>query len=278
MFTGEAYHTEKGDVFVKFNKDKDALQMFYGEKKSLEAIQETQTIKVPAPMAIVADPESVGGALVLEYLELGRLTEWNKLASDLASLHLFNSILGRKKAKLESWVGKSKGVCAEEPPEQAKTLIEGRVKVNVDDKLVRELDYVDEFGFDVPTCCGKISQNNEWSDNWIEFYARNRLDAQIKSITENYGDREVIEYWSELQLSVHQFFTDCTQIEPALLHGDLWSGNIGQVQGTPVIFDPSSFYGHSEFDLSISNMFGGFPSKFYTEYFKKIPKVKGFER
>lgn len=251
--------------------------MFFGEQKSLEAIRETRTIKAPAPMTIVADPESVGGALVLEYLDLGRLTEWSKLANDLANLHQFNSILGKKKSKLESWVGGSKGLCAEDPPEQAKTLIEGKAKVSIDDQLVQELSYIDQFGFDFPTCCGKIAQDNEWQDNWIEFYARNRLDPQIRMVIENDGDREVIEYWSELQLSVHKFFTDCRQIEPALLHGDLWSGNLGQVEGTPVVFDPSSFYGHSEFDLSISTLFGGFPRIFYTEYFKKIPKVKGFD-
>ena len=87
------------------------------------------------------------------------------------------------------------------------------------------------------------------------------------------------EFWSHLQLKVHRFFDDINvPIKPSLLHGDLWSGNVSQVDQTPVVYDPASFYGHSEFDLAIAKLFGGFDQKFYDEYFKKIPKNKGFEK
>ena len=52
-------------------------------------------------------------------------------------------------------------------------------------------------------------------------------------------------------------------VTPALLHGDLWSGNVAQAEGEPVIFDPASFYGHHEYDLAIGRMFGGFGAEFY---------------
>jgi protein-ribulosamine 3-kinase len=47
--------------------------------------------------------------------------------------------------------------------------------------------------------------------------------------------------------------------EPVILHGDLWSGNTGVdgKTGLPVIYDPSSYYGHNEADLGIARMFGG---------------------
>lgn len=44
----------------------------------------------------------------------------------------------------------------------------------------------------------------------------------------------------------------------------------------PVIFDPASLYGHSEFELSIASMFGGFSNAFYSAYHDKIPKAPGF--
>ena len=44
-----------------------------------------------------------------------------------------------------------------------------------------------------------------------------------------------------------------------------------------VIFDPASYYGHSEYDLGISYLFGGFNSHFYNAYHKVIPKAPGFE-
>lgn len=37
-----------------------------------------------------------------------------------------------------------------------------------------------------------------------------------------------------------------------MLHGDLWSGNIGSVDGQPSIFDPAVYYGHSEADFGMS--------------------------
>lgn len=46
----------------------------------------------------------------------------------------------------------------------------------------------------------------------------------------------------------------------------------------PVVFDPASFYGHSEFELAISLLFGGLPKAFFTAYHRKVPKAPGFER
>ena len=37
-----------------------------------------------------------------------------------------------------------------------------------------------------------------------------------------------------------------------MLHGDLWSGNIGSVDGQPSIFDPAVYYGHSEAEFGMS--------------------------
>ena len=45
-----------------------------------------------------------------------------------------------------------------------------------------------------------------------------------------------------------------------------------------VIFDPASFYGHSEYDLAISKMFGGFASSFFDSYHKLVPQDGGFRR
>ena len=42
------------------------------------------------------------------------------------------------------------------------------------------------------------------------------------------------------------------QVRPCVLHGDLWSGNIGSVDGEPSIFDPAVYYGHSEADFGMS--------------------------
>lgn len=45
-----------------------------------------------------------------------------------------------------------------------------------------------------------------------------------------------------------------------------------------VMFDPASFYGHSEYDLAISKMFGGFSSSFFDSYHRVIPQAAGFRK
>lgn len=47
-----------------------------------------------------------------------------------------------------------------------------------------------------------------------------------------YGDREVRELWPQLQRRIPSFFVDL-EIEPALLHGDLWSGNAAENEEGP---------------------------------------------
>lgn len=71
-------------------------------------------------------------------------------------------------------------------------------------------------------------------------------------------------------------------IKPALVHGDLWSGNhgrgtIGEGGVEEVVYDPSSAYCHSEFEFGIMKMFGGFGTGFHEEYFKIKPKDEPVE-
>ncbi|KAB7502565.1 Fructosamine-3-kinase [Armadillidium nasatum] len=119
--------------------------------------------------------------------------------------------------------------------------------------------YVSKFGFHSVTCCGYIPQSNDWCDDWP------------------YGDREAVSLWSTLSAKLPDFFKGMN-IEPSLLHGDLWSGNIGETSNEPVIFDPASFYGHHEYELAIAGMFGGFGRSFWEAYHNVIPKTEGWDR
>ena len=67
-------------------------------------------------------------------------------------------------------------------------------------------------------------------------------------------------------------------VRPALLHGDLWGGNyLVSKDNTPYLIDPSVYYGHSEVDLAMSRLFGGFSPRFYDAYFEVSPARPGFE-
>ncbi|XP_010577727.1 PREDICTED: ketosamine-3-kinase isoform X3 [Haliaeetus leucocephalus] len=174
-----------------------------------------------------------------------------KLGTQLADLHLHNQQLGEKLKKEESTVGKGQGQM--------------------------EVQFVDQFGFHTVTCCGYLPQVNDWQNDWVTFFAKQRIQPQMDMIEKNSGDREARELWAQLQLKIPSLFCD-VEIVPALLHGDLWGGNVAEDDSGPIIFDPASFYGHSEYELAIAGMFGGFSSSFYSAYHSKIPKAAGFEK
>ncbi|XP_004404503.1 PREDICTED: ketosamine-3-kinase isoform X2 [Odobenus rosmarus divergens] len=113
-------------------------------------------------------------------------------------------------------------------------------------------------------------------EDWVTFYARQRIQPQMDMVEKGSGDREARELWSALQLKIPDLFRDL-DIVPALLHGDLWGGNVAEDSSGPIIFDPASFYGHSEYELAIAGMFGGFSRSFYSAYHSTIPKAPGFE-
>ncbi|CAM5097359.1 unnamed protein product [Natator depressus] len=248
---GQSYETDSGQVFVKINHKPQARKMFEGEMASLEAIQKTNTLRVPQPIKVI-DLPGEGAMFVMEYLKMKNLSKHSaKLGEQIADLHLHNQKLGEKLKKEGNTVGKGAGHS--------------------------EPQYVDKYGFHTVTCCGFIQQVNEWQRDWPTFFICHRLQAQMDLIEKDYGDREARELWSQLKLKIPDMFCDM-EIVPALLHGDLWAGNVAEDNFGPIVFDPASFYGHSEFDLAIAGMFGGFSSSFFSVYHSKIPKAPGFEK
>ncbi|XP_020023730.2 fructosamine-3-kinase isoform X1 [Castor canadensis] len=263
---GRSYDTDAGPVFVKVNRrtqvqagnlripawlSPQARQMFEGEMASLEALRSTGLVRAPQPMKVIDLPGG-GAAFVMEHLKMKSLSsQASTLGDQMADLHLYNQKLKEKLKEGENTVGRrAEGV---------------------------EPQCVTKFGFHTVTYCGFISQVNEWQDDWPTFFTRHRLQAQLDLIEKDYADREARELWSRLQVKIPDLFCGL-EIVPALLHGDLWSGNVAEDDSGPIIYDPASFYGHSEFELAISMMFGGFPRSFFTAYHRKIPKAPGFEK
>ena len=51
--------------------------------------------------------------------------------------------------------------------------------------------------------------------------------------------------------------------KPALLHGDLWSGNaLGLADGSVAVIDPAPSVGDGLADIAMMQLFGGFPNTF----------------
>jgi fructosamine-3-kinase len=122
------------------------------------------------------------------------------------------------------------------------------------------------FGWHRDNWIGATPQINGWRDDWARFFLECRIEPQLALARKNGYS---IEFSSNL-LKNHQ-------PQPSLLHGDLWSGNAGFIEEGPVIFDPAVYYGDREADLAMTELFGGFPARFYDAYNEVFPLPAGYE-
>ncbi|PGH15509.1 hypothetical protein AJ80_05526 [Polytolypa hystricis UAMH7299] len=160
-----------------------------------------------------------------------------------------------------------------------------------------------QFGFPVPTFCGDVKQPNEFRRSWADFFAEQRLMTVLAECEKRNGkdkelrglvERTAAEVVPNLLGDGHLGFDKSGNgqgITPVVVHGDLWSGNASK--GTimrsssstafenddeagvgDVVYDPSACYAHSEFELGIMQMFGGFGADFYREYHRIVPKTE----
>ncbi|EFX04593.1 phosphotransferase enzyme family protein [Grosmannia clavigera kw1407] len=253
--TGHQVGTAKDvQYFIKTGTGPEAAVMFRGEFASLNAIADSVPLFCPRAHAHGPLQDRTSGYfLATEYLDLGRSSagagSGRSFASKLAEMHL-------KEATVQGPNG-------------------------------------ERFGFPVPTCCGATEQDNSWASSWADFYAECRLRHVLRVGLRNNGPdtglAEAVERTatvvvprllrdSHLQRSMQRGGGD---IAAVVVHGDLWDGNHGwgrivrpdgSSDSEEVVYDPACVYGHSEYELGIMRMFGGFGRDFWSEYGQLVPK------
>lgn len=131
-----------------------------------------------------------------------------------------------------------------------------------------------EFGFNTDNFIGSIPQTNNRHKDWTQFYIQERLLPQLNlAKTKSLLSDKEIPSFDKLHKVCKDLFSD---VAPSLLHGDLWGGNyLIATDGTPYLIDPAVYYGHSEVDLAMSRLFGGFSTSFYDAYHRIIPDTLG---
>jgi protein-ribulosamine 3-kinase len=132
----------------------------------------------------------------------------------------------------------------------------------------------ERYGWHRDNTLGLTPQLNDWAENWVDFFREQRLRFQLRLAAENGFSGELQERGSRLIKRLPIYF-DNSEVESSLLHGDLWAGNWGCSDGSPVIFDPAVYFGDRETDLAMTRLFGGFGKDFYDAYESSWPLREG---
>ncbi|MGB7087544.1 MAG: fructosamine kinase family protein [Phormidesmis sp.] len=131
------------------------------------------------------------------------------------------------------------------------------------------------FGWHRDNTIGATPQKNGWGDDWSAFWRDRRLGPQFSLAYDRKGH---FPRRDELMSAIPRLLKG-HRPAPALLHGDLWSGNAAITEaGEPVILDPATYYGDSEADLAMTELFGRFPASFYQAYQKVKPLADGYRQ
>ncbi|WP_245846152.1 fructosamine kinase family protein [Longibacter salinarum] len=134
-----------------------------------------------------------------------------------------------------------------------------------------------QYGFDRSNYIGRLPQENDWEHDWITFFRKHRLEPQVeRARADDRWEAEWDEYLDALFLNLSDLLP--AQPPASILHGDLWKGNfMVTATGEPAVIDPATYYGHREADLAMTELFGGFDTRFYDAYNEAWPVEDGYE-
>jgi protein-ribulosamine 3-kinase len=133
------------------------------------------------------------------------------------------------------------------------------------------------FGLNHDNYIGSLPQHNQPSTSWLDFFIEKRLNFQLQLALKT---RKVEKKTDSLFQGLFKKLPSLLPAEkPALLHGDLWGGNlITNSTGLPCLIDPAVYYGNREAEIAFTTLFGGFSDRFYEAYNHALPMSSGFEK
>jgi fructosamine-3-kinase len=132
------------------------------------------------------------------------------------------------------------------------------------------------YGLDRDTLIASISQPNPWSASWVAFFRDHRL-LYLASLAAGAGRiaAATLRKIQSLAARLGELIPD--RPTPALLHGDVWSGNVLVRSGRVAAFiDPAIYYGHAEVELAFIRLFSTFGAPFFHRYSEIRPIEPGF--
>ncbi|MCL7942469.1 fructosamine kinase family protein [Marinobacter sp. ATCH36] len=132
------------------------------------------------------------------------------------------------------------------------------------------------YGFDRDNMIGLSPQKNRLTDDWGDFFLKDRLGVQVEMIRNPQVKSEFESVLGQNGAALTQFLNEHCQ-HPSLLHGDLWSGNVLFDKAGPWLIDPAVYFGDREADIAMTELFGGFSTAFYRAYDRVYPRTGSYD-
>jgi fructosamine-3-kinase len=116
-----------------------------------------------------------------------------------------------------------------------------------------------------------------WTAGWLDFYRQHRLGYQIALARDggrlDSGDRALLDRLVE---GLDRYIDEPAE-GAALIHGDLWSGNLLVTgDGRPALIDPAVYFADREAEFGMMTLFGGFSARLYDAYESAWPLALGW--
>ena len=118
----------------------------------------------------------------------------------------------------------------------------------------------ERYGWECGYAFGPVAIENAWGSDWPAFWAQHRLMTHVPHLP------------AALARRVAALAGDCANRLPArpkaaLLHGDLWGGNVLVAHGLVTgLIDPACYYGHGEVDIAMLGLFDHPGAGFFDAY------------
>ncbi len=143
--------------------------------------------------------------------------------------------------------------------------------------LHRQSPQQNGFGWHRDNFIGSTPQPNAMRHQWSEFFAELRLGYQLRlAVDQRRATKRLQDAVEKIIGGLHPLLVVSPE-PPALLHGDLWSGNfLTDSRQRPVLIDPAVYQGDREAEFGMLELFGNCPPVFYDAYHATYPLRDGW--
>lgn len=122
------------------------------------------------------------------------------------------------------------------------------------------------YGHEQDTLIGSLNQPNPWTESWTDFFRDQRL-LYMARVANDAGRLPADDFKRVERLSERLEELIGEANPPALIHGDVWSGNVlAKGDRISAFLDPAIYHADPEMELAFISLFNSFGEPFLRRY------------